>query len=89
MDPESIRAYPTGFAVAAVAMAERIGLGELNQKVSWDPKQCRLSPGVRLEALIVAVMVDSVALRIRSKLPRFSLSNSDVSCPGFNWLTSN
>ena len=34
----------------------------LNQKIAWDPKQCKLSPSVRLVPLIVAVMVDPLAL---------------------------
>ena len=67
MDPKSIRAYPMGFAVAAVAMAHRTGLVDLlNQEI--DPKQCKLSPGVRLVALIVAVLVGPMAFY---RLPEF------------------
>ena len=61
--PTFVRAYPMGFAVAVVNMAERIGLVEyLNCHLRWDPQQCRVSPGIRLLALIVAMMVDPMAL---------------------------
>lgn len=52
-----------GFAVVAAAMAERIGLVEfLNARVPWDPKQCKLSPGLRILALIIGCLVDPMAL---------------------------
>ncbi len=52
-----------GFAVAAADMAARIGLVDLiNAQVPWDPRQCKVSPGIRLLALIIAMMVDPMAL---------------------------
>ncbi len=61
--PDFVRAYRMGFAVAAVDMAERIGLVDmLNARIAWDPQQCQVSPGVRLLALIIAFLVDPMAL---------------------------
>jgi len=58
-----ILAYPMGFAVATAALAERIGLvAYLNAHLDWDAKQCKVSPGIRLLALIIAIMVDPRAL---------------------------
>jgi transposase len=52
-----------GFAVVAAAMAERIGLVEfLNARVPWDPRQCKISPGLRILALIIGCLVDPRAL---------------------------
>ena len=51
-----------GFAVAAADMAERIGLvAVINATAPWDPKQCKVSPGIRILALIIAMMVDPMA----------------------------
>lgn len=61
--PNEVRAYRMGFAVAVVEMAERIGLvDDLNTHLPWDSRQCKVSPGLRLLGLIVAVMVDPRAL---------------------------
>ena len=58
-----------GFAVAAVDMAERIGLVEyLDTHLPWDPQQCRVSPGTRLLALMVTFLVDPRALY---RIPEF------------------
>ncbi len=55
--------YRQGFAVAAADMAARIGLVDrINASVPWDPQQCRVSPGTRILALIIGMMVDSMAL---------------------------
>ncbi len=52
-----------GFAVAAAEMAERIGLvAYLNAHLPWDPQQCKISPGIRLLALIITMMVNPQAL---------------------------
>ena len=49
--------------MAAADMASRIGLVDLiNASVTWDPKQCKVSPGIRLLALIIAMRVDPMAL---------------------------
>ncbi len=52
-----------GFAVVAADMAARIGLVDfLNARVFWDPKQCKVSPGLRILALIIGCLVDPLAL---------------------------
>ena len=52
-----------GWPAAIARVAERIGIVEwLNTRLAWDPAQCRLSPGVRLFALMVAFLVDPCAL---------------------------
>lgn len=62
-EPDSLRAPTMGFAVAAVAMAERIGLVDrLDAGLSWDRKQGQGAPGLRLLALMVAIWVDPRAL---------------------------
>ena len=62
-EPPKVRAYPMGFAVAATEMAERIGLVDyLNAHLAWDPQQCKVSPGLRLWALILAMLVNPQAL---------------------------
>lgn len=67
--PEFVQSYRMGFAVAAVDMAERIGLVEyLDTHLPWDPQQCRVSPGTRLLALMVTFLVDPRALY---RIPEF------------------
>ncbi len=62
-EPPALRAYPMGFAVAATEMAERIGLVDyLNAHLAWDPQQCKVSPGLRLWALILTMLVNPQAL---------------------------
>ena len=52
--PEFLQGDRMGFAVVAADMAERMGLVDyVNAHVAWDPKQCKVSPGLRLLALIV------------------------------------
>ncbi len=52
-----------GFAVVAADMAARIGLVDfLNARVFWNPKQCKVSPGLRILALIIGCLVDPLAL---------------------------
>lgn len=52
-----------GFAVAAADMAARIGLVDLiHASLPWDPKQCKVSPGTRILALSIAMLVDPLAL---------------------------
>ncbi len=47
--PEFLQGYRMGFAVVAADMAERMGLVDyVNAYVAWDPKQCKVSPGLRL-----------------------------------------
>jgi len=42
---------------------ERIGLGEvLDRDLSWDEKQCKLSPGDRIEALLMNLLTDRAPL---------------------------
>ena len=61
--PEFIDAHRMGFAVAAADMAGRIGLVEfLNARMPWDPRQCKVAPGVRLLALMIGCLVDPLAL---------------------------
>ena len=61
--PTGLHGIRQGFAVAAADMAARIGLVDLiNASVPWDPKQCQVSPGTRILALIIAMMVDTMAL---------------------------
>ncbi len=61
--PTGFRGVRQGFAVAGADMAARIGLVDLiNASVPWDPKQCKVSPGVRILALILAMLVDPMAL---------------------------
>lgn len=58
-----VQGYPQGFAVAAADMAARIGLVDyLNAHVTWDSRQCKVSPGLRILALIIGMMVDPMAL---------------------------
>ena len=55
--------------MAVAHRAERIGLVDcLNQHLPWDPAPCRLSPGVRLVALMIAVWVKPQAWY---RLPEF------------------
>jgi len=64
-----------GFAVVAVDMAERIGLVELlDAGLFWDRKQCKVSPGQRLLALMTALLVDPRALY---RIPEFY---ADLDC---------
>lgn len=66
---EFIQAYRMGFAVTAVEMAERIGLvSYLDEHLHWDRKPCRVSPGMRLLALMGTFLVDPPALY---RLPEF------------------
>lgn len=61
--PTEIYGYRQGFAVAAADMAARIGLVDLiNAQVPWDPRQCKVSPGVRILALVIGMLVDPLAL---------------------------
>ncbi len=67
--PEFVQSYRMGFAVTAVEMAERIGLVEyLDQAMRWDRKQCRVSPGTRLLALMITFLVDPRAVY---RIPEF------------------
>jgi len=51
------------------AICRQIGVTELlNQLLCWDEAQCRLSPGHRLEALIMNILVDRHPLYV---LPQF------------------
>ncbi len=61
--PTGLHGIRQGFAVAATDMATRIGLVDLiNACVPWDATQCKVSPGIRILALIIAMMVDPMAL---------------------------
>ena len=61
--PTFIRAYRMGFAVAAADMAARIGRVDLiNTRVPWDPRQWKVSPGIRILALVISCLVDPLAL---------------------------
>ena len=61
--PEFLIGHRMGFAVVAADVAERIGLVDyVNTHVPWDAKQCKVSPGMRILALVIAMMVDPLAL---------------------------
>lgn len=59
----SIRPVPSGVTTAAAYIAREIGLVDItNQMVRWDDRQCRLSPGERILALVVGILFDRTAL---------------------------
>ncbi|MEX2355515.1 MAG: DUF4277 domain-containing protein [Thermaerobacterales bacterium] len=56
-----------GPVIAAICW--QIGLtARLNRLLAWDEAQCRLSPGYRLETLVMNILVDRHPLY---ELPRF------------------
>ena len=58
-----VKASTMGFAAAVARFTERFDLvGWLNARLTWDPAQCKLSPGTRLMAMIIAFLVDPQAL---------------------------
>lgn len=53
----NIKVLDAGAAPLVAAMCDEIKLAEIiNQLVTWDDKQCKLSPGTRIGALIVNVL---------------------------------
>ena len=53
----NIKILEAGAAPLIAAMCDEIKLAEtINQLVTWDDKQCKLSPGTRIEAIIVNVL---------------------------------
>lgn len=61
--PTDLYGYRQSFAVAAADMAARIDLVAcIDESVPWDPRQCKVSPGTRILALVIGMMVDPMAL---------------------------
>jgi len=59
------------------AICRQIGVTELlNQLLCWDEAQCRLSPGHRLEALIMNILVDRHPLYVLPQATRCTCSHS-------------
>lgn len=53
----NIRVMEAGAAPLIAAMCDEIKLADtINQLVMWDDKQCKLSPGTRIEAIIINVL---------------------------------
>jgi transposase len=52
-----LKVLEAGSAPLIAAMCDEIKLAEtINQMVTWDDKQCKLSPGTRIEAIIVNIL---------------------------------
>lgn len=45
-----------GAAPLVAAFCREIKLRDIDEMVTWDPKQCRLSPGTLIEALVINVL---------------------------------
>ena len=54
---------PSGIMTTVAWVLREMGLvATLDAMLAWDPKQCKLSPGVRLLALVLSVLFDRTAL---------------------------
>lgn len=52
-----VRSYRVGSTAVVSAMCDAIGLSEtIDECVNWDEKQCRLSPGTRVKAIIINIL---------------------------------
>ncbi len=48
--------YHSGPAAFIAALYDELSIGQtIDEMVSWDPKQCRLSPGTRIKALVINI----------------------------------
>lgn len=51
-----VEIYHSGPASFIAAMYDELGIGQtIDEMVSWDPEQCRLSPGTRIKALVINI----------------------------------
>lgn len=51
--------YHDGAAPLIAAMCRTVGLTKtINEMLHWDPSQCRLSPGSRIEAIIMNALTN-------------------------------
>ena len=54
----------------------------LNELLPWDPKQCAVSPGQRILALVLAMLEDRRALYL---MPQIYASWSTARCASVRW----
>lgn len=53
-----VKILSAGAAPLVAAFCREIKLRDIiDEMVTWDPKQCRLSPGTLLEALVINILV--------------------------------
>ena len=80
---------PSGVMTVVAWILREMGIvATLDRMLAWDPKQCRLSPGTRLLALILTVLFDRTALwRVKDVLTHQDLPilfGPDVQAADFN-----
>lgn len=63
IDWSQIKTFRAGTTNLVAALCEELGLGEIiNRLVTWDEKQCSLSPGTLAKAVLINIMDDRQAL---------------------------
>ncbi|MGB9858768.1 MAG: IS1634 family transposase, partial [Moorellaceae bacterium] len=63
IDIESMRIFRAGAAALIARLCDVLKIPEIiDSVVQWDPTQCYLSPGTRVKALIINILVDRRAL---------------------------
>lgn len=63
MDKLELRVLTAGPAALVARMCDILRIPQLiDSVVEWDPKNCRLSPGLRAKAMIINILTDRRAL---------------------------
>ena len=53
---QMVEIYHSGPAAFIAALYDELGIGRtIDEMVSWDQRQCRLSPGTRIKALVINI----------------------------------
>ncbi len=51
-----VEAFNQGPGPLIGALYDQLGMGQtIDEMVRWDPAQCRLSPGMRIKALVINI----------------------------------
>jgi len=62
-DVNAVTIYPTGPSAVVAALCDALKIPQIiDSVVRWDPVQCRLSPGLRVKAMLINVLVRRSAL---------------------------
>lgn len=62
-DFDQMRVYQAGPAALVARLCDALKIPDIiDSVVEWDPAQCRLSPGTRIKALLINLLVDRRAL---------------------------